>query len=165
MTNATTRLYFYRHAPALSRSEWDGPDSDRPLSDDGIATARRVSKAIAKMHLDIGAILASPYARAWHTGEILEEALGSPGLLVAERGLEPSAFDIAALDRMLAAHPDAPSLMLIGHEPSMTEVMSDVIGGGELVLKKAGFARIDLAYGASHATGMLRWLMPPRLLG
>ncbi|MDZ4180874.1 MAG: phosphoglycerate mutase family protein, partial [Coriobacteriia bacterium] len=106
---ATMRLYFYRHAPALTRVEWDGADSERPLSADGTETARAMSRHIAGMGLTIDAIVSSPFARAWRTAEILAEEINGPPL-VADRGLEPAAFDRKALEAIVAAHADAAGL-------------------------------------------------------
>ena len=155
------RLYFFRHGPAMSRDEWDGPDDRRPLTADGIEATRRMSRRIADMGLAPDAILASPYARAWSTGEILVDTLGTPDLLHEESGLEPGRFTPVALEEMLEPHPDAAHLVLIGHEPSMTAVISGLIGGGELALKKAGLARVDLYPGSVH--GVLRWLIQPKM--
>lgn len=160
---ATMRLYFYRHAPALSRAEWDGADSERPLSTAGTETARAMSRHIAGMGLAIDAIVASPYARAWRTAEILAEEIDAPPL-VADRGLEPAAFDRRALETIVAAHADTTGMVIIAHEPSMTAVIADVIGGGDMVLKKAGLARVDLFGIGAPATGTLRWLVTPGLL-
>jgi phosphohistidine phosphatase len=157
------RLYFYRHAPALSRAEWDGIDSERPLSTDGAETASAMSKHIAGMELTIDAIVSSPFVRAWRTAEILAEEIAAPPL-VADRGLEPAAFDRKALEAIIDAYADAAGLVIIGHEPSMTAVIADVIGGGDMVLKKAGLARVDLFGTTTPATGTLRWLIPPKLL-
>jgi phosphohistidine phosphatase len=157
------KLYFFRHGPALSRAEWDGPDEQRPLSDDGAQITRTVSQRIAGMGLSIDTILASPYVRAWDTGTILAEVLGRPGLLVSERALEPVRFTRATLEDALAAYAGSAGVVLIGHEPSMSAVISDLIGGGTLTLKKAGLARVDLHPG-TPLTGELRWLFPPRML-
>lgn len=157
------KLYFFRHGPALSRAEWDGPDEQRPLSDGGAEITRAVSRHIARMNLTLDAILSSPYVRAWDTGTILAEALGRPDLLVSERALEPARFTRDALEDALAPHAGSAGVVLIGHEPSMSAVISDLIGGGTLVLKKAGLARVDLHPGTPLA-GELRWLFPPKML-
>lgn len=157
------RLYFFRHGPAMSRAEWDGPDDQRPLTDEGAALTRHVSERLAGMHLPIDAILTSPYARALRTAQILDEALGSPGSLKSDPRLEPGRFTRSALDAMLGEHQGAAGLVLIAHEPSMTAVISDLIGGGELVLKKAGLARVDVDTARTDSPGALRWLFPPKL--
>ena len=41
-------IYFVRHAKAGSRSNWDGEDVDRPLSNNGWHQARLVGAKLAK---------------------------------------------------------------------------------------------------------------------
>ena len=158
------RLYFFRHGPAMSRAEWDGPDAERPLTDQGAALTRHVSQRMASMGLQIDAILTSPYARALQTAQILDEVLGSTGLLKLESRLEPARFTRASLDAMLSEHHGTAGVVLIAHEPSMTAVIADLIGGGDLVLKKAGLARVDIDAPGATSTAALRWLFPPKLL-
>jgi phosphohistidine phosphatase len=158
------RLYFFRHGPAMSRAEWDGPDDQRPLTTEGAELTRHVSKRLAGMDLRIDAILTSPYTRALQTAQLLDKALGATGSLKSEPRLEPDGFTRDSLDAMLTEHEGAAGVVLIGHEPSMTEVISDLIGGGELVLKKAGLARVDIAAASSGSPGALRWLFPPKML-
>jgi phosphohistidine phosphatase len=158
------KLYFFRHGPAMSRADWDGPDRKRPLTDEGAELTRHVSQRLAGMDLQIDAILTSPYTRALQTAQILDKALGATGLLKPEPRLEPDGFTRSSLDAMLTEHEGAAGVVLIGHEPSMTEVISDLIGGGELVLKKAGLARVDIAAASTGSPGALRWLFPPKML-
>ena len=53
-------------------------------------------------------------------------------------------------------------LMFVGHEPSMSEVVGDLIGG-EVVMKKGGMARVDGTFFASPLEGELVWLIAPKV--
>jgi 8-oxo-dGTP diphosphatase len=68
------KLYLVRHAKAGSRSSWDGPDEERPLSKAG----RRQAEALAKLLRDepIGRTVSSPYVRCRETLEPLAAKLG-----------------------------------------------------------------------------------------
>jgi phosphohistidine phosphatase SixA len=68
------RLYVVRHAHAGSRSAWEGPDEDRPLSPKG----HRQSAAIAEALGAAGAtrLVSSPYRRCVQTLEPLADRLG-----------------------------------------------------------------------------------------
>jgi broad specificity phosphatase PhoE len=70
------KLYLVRHAKAGSRSAWDGPDEDRPLSKAG----RRQAAALTKLLRDepIGRVLSSPYVRCRDTVVPLAERLRLP---------------------------------------------------------------------------------------
>jgi phosphohistidine phosphatase SixA len=67
-------IYLVRHAKAGSRSGWDGPDDQRPLSKNG----RRQTAALATALADSGItrILTSPYVRCAQTVEPLATRLG-----------------------------------------------------------------------------------------
>ena len=157
------RLYFFRHGPALSRSEWDSADDQRPLSEPGESVVRSVSRRMKALELGVGVILTSPYERALRTAAILRDVLGEETPLLEEHGLEPGTFNLDSLADMLEPHRTLDSVVLVGHEPSMSSVASEMVGGGTFVLKKAGLARIDL-YSGTPLSGELRWLVPPSLL-
>jgi 8-oxo-dGTP diphosphatase len=69
-------IYLVRHAKAGSRSGWDGPDEQRPLSKSG----RRQTAAITDVLADaaITRIYSSPYVRCVQTVEELGRRLGIP---------------------------------------------------------------------------------------
>jgi phosphohistidine phosphatase SixA len=66
--------YLIRHAHAGSRSEWDQPDSTRPLSDRGVAQADYLVELLADR--PVGRILSSPARRCVQTVEPLAASLG-----------------------------------------------------------------------------------------
>ena len=157
------QLYLLRHGPAQSRLEWKGPDSERPLTDRGIKVTRRVAARMAALGLQLDAVLTSPYVRALETARIVTDSLDSPDILISEPGLEPDRLSRGELQRIISDHPDAASLMLVGHEPSMSRVTADVIGGGRMHLRKSGLIRIDLPEPMT-LQGELVWLAAPKLL-
>ncbi|HLR93726.1 MAG TPA: NUDIX hydrolase [Jiangellaceae bacterium] len=61
----TTPLVLLRHAKARSRRDWDGPDRDRPLTDDGRADAARLVQVLAA--LGIARIVTSDAQRCLQT--------------------------------------------------------------------------------------------------
>ena len=155
-------LYLLRHGPAESRAEWTGPDSERPLTDRGIKTTRKVAERIAQLDLGLDVIVASPYSRAFEPARIVGKALDAEDIVATDEGLEPDRFSRGELPRIFSEHPDAEALMLVGHEPSMSRVTADLVGGGRIRLRKSGLIRIDLADPAM-LQGELAWLLPPKL--
>lgn len=115
------------------------------------------------LELGVGVILTSPYERALRTAAILRDVLGEETPLLEEHGLEPGTFNLDSLADMIEPHRTLDSVLLVGHEPSMSSVASELVGGGTFVLKKAGLVRIDL-YSGTPLSGELRWLVPPSLL-
>lgn len=155
------KLYFLRHGVAAERSEWKGEDAERPLTEGGKERMARSAAVLAKLDLELDAILTSPLARARQTGDIVAEALNAKDKLLYESRLGIY-FDKAQLAEILRDHAGCEALMLIGHEPSFSETISALIGGGRIVCKKGGLACVRL--GDRTFKGELLWLIPPRLL-
>ncbi len=155
-------LYFLRHGLAEERQTWRGRDSDRPLTPAGKKKLASLVEALAKLDLGIDLILTSPYLRAFQTAEIVAAGLGKPVELVQEARLSPG-FEALLLEEILREHPENKAILFVGHEPDFSQVVSALIGGGNLLFKKAGLARVDLLR-QSPLEGVLVWFFPPRLL-
>ena len=67
-------LYLVRHGQALSRSGWDGPDVERPLSNRGERQADGLVDLIA--HSDVRRVLSSPALRCIGTVKPVASKLG-----------------------------------------------------------------------------------------
>jgi phosphohistidine phosphatase len=155
------RLYLLRHGVA-SRSAWSGPDADRPLTPEGEETVACVGKRLADAGVQVDLVLTSPYARAVRTAEMVAAALGVTDRLAEEPRLA-SGFGPSELRDVLREHAALDAIMLVGHEPDFSEAIAYVTGGGRVVMKKAGLARVDLDE-AGAASGTLVWLVPPGAL-
>ena len=156
------KLYFLRHGLAGDSREWKGDDFARPLTEEGIAKMRRTADTCAKMELDLQLILTSPLIRAYETAEIIARQLKMLDKLVRDERLGVR-FGTKFLAEILAEHSNAASLMLVGHEPGMSETVSQLIGGGRINFKKGTLAYVQLD-DAKSLRGELVWLIPPKLL-
>jgi phosphohistidine phosphatase len=156
------RCYFLRHGIAVDAEAWGGSDFDRPLTRDGIARMQREAKAIDELSLGLDCIVSSPLLRAKQTAQIVAERLELQEKLVEDPRLA-SGFDLERLGAILAAHAQAESLMLVGHEPTMSATIGRAIGGASIELKKAALAGIELVDRESM-TGTLLCLIPPKAL-
>jgi len=155
-------LYFLRHGLAENRSEWKGDDAERPLTEEGVRRMERSAAMIARLGLELDAILTSPLARARQTALIAADALEARGKVLIDRRLDPG-FDRERLAAILRDHSSAKALMLVGHEPGFSETISALIRGGRIVCKKGGLACVKL-HDVTNLNGELLWLIPPRLL-
>ncbi len=156
-------LYFLRHGRALARAEWREDDARRPLTPEGEAAMAREARAIAAMDLGLHAIVTSPLARARRTAEIVAAATGLDGGVIDDERLAHG-FDAKALRGIVAGQGAPKALMLVGHEPELSAVIGALIGGGRVVCKKGGLARVDVS-GPDLKTAELVWLLPPSQLG
>lgn len=156
-------IYFLRHGDAGSRDAWKGPDASRPLTDEGAARMEREAAALARLRLPLDRIITSPLVRAQQTAEIVARRLNLLDALAEDQRLAPG-FGTEELGGILREHRALTALMLVGHEPDFSIVISACIGGGRVECKKGGLARVDIEDPAA-LTGLLVWLLPPRVLG
>jgi phosphohistidine phosphatase len=161
-------LYFLRHGQAGERSEWRGDDSQRPLTSRGKELMAQEAETLANMDLDLSLIITSPLTRCFQTAEIVARKLKMTDRLLTDDRLSPG-FDVEKLAKTLQAHPEAVNVMLVGHEPDFSEAVSDLTGGGYVVMKKGALARVDLLPGSDNPGkgplhGDLVWLIPPKAL-
>jgi phosphohistidine phosphatase len=154
-------LYFFRHALA-DHPNWSGPDTDRPLNEKGIRRTTRSAQTIQKLGLGLELILSSPLARARQTAELIIAKSNLDIPLEIETRLAPG-FNLDDLAAILEDHPANNAIMLVGHEPDFSTVISDLTGGSRLVMKKGGLARVDVL-DHSPPRGELVWLIPPKML-
>jgi phosphohistidine phosphatase len=148
------KVYFLRHGEA-DWPHWDKPDDERPLTRKGKKEMRKVAKFLADTEVAPAAILTSPLPRALQTAEIAAKALDLD--VTEEPSLAPG-FDAEKLSTLLLAHATK-DIMLVGHEPDFSTVIS-VLTGGSVKLAKAGVARVDIEAGMK---GQLIWLIPPKI--
>jgi phosphohistidine phosphatase len=154
--------YFLRHGIAVEPEEWHGSDNDRPLTRDGVARMEREARAIGELSLGLDLIVTSPLLRAKRTAEIVAERLKLRGGIVEDERLAHG-FDAESCRAILADHSDAESIMLVGHEPTMSATLGRLIGGASIELKKAALAAVEFA-DHSARRGTLTFLIPPKPL-
>jgi len=156
------KLYFLRHGLAGERSEWTGDDCDRPLIREGKKRMAREAARMKALKLNVEYIISSPLVRAHQTAEIVARHLGLLDRLIDDELLKPG-FDVGALKEILKRHAAAEAIMLVGHEPDFSSIISSIIGGGRITFKKGGLACVNLP-DHTTLTGNLVWLIPPLVL-
>jgi phosphohistidine phosphatase len=154
--------YFLRHGLATAPNEWSGADDARPLTDDGKKRMAREGKTLLDLRLNLDVIVTSPLLRAKQTAAIVAEKLQLQERIVEDEGLGVS-FDLRALARVLKDHADANAVMLVGHEPSMSETIGQLIGGARMDFKKGSLACVAVSDPVTPK-GELMWLLPPKVL-
>ncbi len=156
------KLFFLRHGIA-SREHWNGLDSERPLTEEGVEQMQRLAGLFAKLETGVCKILTSPYTRARQTAEIAAPALDILAQeVISDERLCPG-FGTGELRAILAEYSNCKALMLVGHEPDFSHVIGHVIGGGRITVKKASLIRVDLIDDDVLA-GELVWLLTPKAL-
>jgi phosphohistidine phosphatase len=153
-------VYFLRHGLAGVREAWQGDDAKRPLTKKGIKNLVTQAKTLARLDLQLEVIITSPLTRAFQTADIVARALKMVAQLQQDERLRPG-FSRDALEQVLADHPQAKNIMLVGHEPDFSLTISALIGGGKVILKKGSLTRVDITT-TDPLRGDLVWLLPPK---
>jgi phosphohistidine phosphatase len=158
-------LYLVRHASAFDADQTRWPtDRDRPLTPDGEKRFRRAARGLASLVSSVDVMLSSPYARAWRTAELLAE-VGWPAPVECE-ALEAGRSPGDAL-QALQQHRRSGSVALVGHEPTMHELVSYLLtadaGQAQAEFRKGAVALLDLDE-LRPGGAILRWLLQPKIM-
>lgn len=156
------RCYFVRHAPAVDAALWSESDFTRPLSAEGEKRMARAAKTIAALDLEIDVIITSPRLRAKQTAAIVAERMKTEDRVVEDARLAGD-FGPRELAAVLADHPGAGEVMLVGHEPDMSRTVGALIGGANFDFKPGSIACVNVPNPASMI-GELVWFAPPKVL-
>lgn len=147
-------IYFLRHGEA-DWPNWKKDDDERPLTKRGKKEMRELGAFLKRVKARPGLIVTSPLPRAAQTAEIAAKCLK---IKCREDKLLQPGFRRDEFERLLGKYPEE-SLMIVGHEPDFSEVISQLTGAS-LKLPKAGVALVEL--NRSWKNGRLLWLFPPK---
>ena len=118
-----------------------GRDRDRVLTDDGKENSGEAGKALRKLGVKLDVIFSSPYPRAWQTAEEALQAISS-----ASKGKA--------------------SVMVVGHEPILSQLISLLLSGSSslsIAMKKGAVCKLTCV--RPEAGGCrLDWLLTAKQL-
>jgi phosphohistidine phosphatase len=147
------KLHLLRHA----KSSWEGdvPDEERPLAPRGIRAARRVAEHMATRGISPALVLCSSSRRTQETLELLEPALEREAQRVVEEEIYLADAD-GLLERLRRVPAATPSVLLIGHNPGMQELVLLLAAGprDEVARVREGLPTAALA---TLDTGTTAW--------
>jgi phosphohistidine phosphatase len=136
------RVYLLRHA----KSSWKDPDladHDRPLAGRGRRAAKAMAGHIRKRGIDPDLVLCSTARRARETLERIEPALGRGGVRVERELYGASAGEL--LERVRRLPDDVESVLLIGHNPGMHDLVGRLAGEAPEKFPTAALATLTIA--------------------
>ncbi len=114
-------LYLVRHAKA----SWEEPgvsDADRPLIPKGVKRTKLVVDFLLKRGTSIDLIVSSPAVRALETAKIVAAGLNYPlNKIKTDRKIYDGYYD-RILDIIYGTPNDLDSLMIFGHNPTITNL-------------------------------------------
>ena len=158
-------LFILRHGAAGRRSATFRDDSKRPLTAEGEKEVKEVLKGLRALGIEPDYILTSPVLRAKQTAELVSKTLASRIKVSELDELKPEG-NRTRLYGKLSGLKQSSAVLIVGHEPYLTELIGDAIsnGGCTIDLKKAGLARIRLVTVLPKPRGELKWLLTSKQL-
>jgi len=159
-------LLIMRHA----KSDWGiglSGDRERPLARRGTKAAKRMGKFLTGVEAVPGLILSSPAVRARTTAELANRA----GKWGAPMEIVPSFYGGGCADVIEAIRTAgglAERILVAGHEPTWSDLVSLLTGGSSVSMPTAAVAclRCDGTSWSRLAPGCaeLQWLVTPRVV-
>lgn len=163
------KLYLLRHGDAgESNAAGYTTDAARALTPKGIKRTRQLANALRQMGITFDAIYSSPFIRAQQTAEIIARSMMLEKQLRTTSQLAPDHALTEALALIESATSKAKAVLLVGHEPNFSQLISLLCTGGtslSLSLKKGGLCRLELTAVKSGPCATLEWLLSPRHFG
>jgi len=154
-----TELYLIRHARAVEQSTHDW---ERPLLPAGRKEARSVGAALKRAGVAFDAIACSPLVRAVETATLMAVEVGYDGGLVIDPALAPDGSTAAMLS--VCGRLAGDRVALVGHEPSMGHLLSDLVGRPGMSMLKAGVVELSVQGAPVAGAAKLVWTISPRQL-
>lgn len=167
------RLLLLRHGKAAPLSGSD--DLERPLAPRGRKVVPGMGAYLAREKLIPDLALVSPARRARETWDLIRDRLGDVAARQEPRIYEASADQLLTVIR--AVEPDVDTLMIVGHNPGLADLVRLMIGfadrdASERLRQKfptAGLALLDLPAdawsGVKPGTGRLDRFVTAKSLG
>ena len=160
-------LYILRHGKAQEHTQNFAGDSKRELTEVSKKELCCIAKAIKNLEIDVDDIISSPLIRAKQTAEIIIKHVKSKKKSIKIwNELKPEIDTEKTVKKLTTLKPDS-SIMLVGHEPHLTDLISKIIsndGTVDISLKKGGLVHIICNIAKGKISGSLRSIMTPKQL-
>jgi phosphohistidine phosphatase len=155
-------LFFLRHGDASSDPRYD--DIKRPLTDLGIRQATQVGTFLHRMDSTIELVLSSPLKRAQETASCVLSTMKKQQIITSEfllNGSDPRQL----FEQLHTLSPE--SVLLVGHEPHVSETISLLISGNrkvEIEIRKCSLALVESSIPIRKGAGLLKLLIPVEIV-
>lgn len=160
-------LYILRHGKAQDHGHPMG-DHARDLTVVGAREVERIGDSMKALGINLDIVVTSPLIRAKRTAMIVTERMNLKKPVEWDE-LKPE-MNLSLLYRRLSDIGVSSRILLVGHEPQLSELISDVMTGRKesylnVILKKPGLAKLSMrVVTPNRLEGDLLWLIPPKIL-
>lgn len=129
---------------------------------------RRAASGMQALELTFDAIISSPYLRARQTAEIVAQTykLKNKTIHYTDNLLPPASIE-GLLHEVHARFPKSKNVLLVGHEPHLTEMISSLLKSNkplDIDFKKGGLCCLSVRYPLGNESAVLNWLLTPAQL-
>lgn len=160
-------LFIMRHGIAVARgTPGISDDAKRALTPEGKKKVEEIARGLLNLGVNFDWIVTSPLVRAVETARVVREVGGPSIPLDVCDDLRPGGAP-EALIAYLAKHENRKRMLVVGHEPDLSELAGRLIGAGHrahLALKKGGCCLIEFNDFPPKSPGKLVWWLTPRVL-
>jgi phosphohistidine phosphatase len=134
-------------------------DEDRGLTAEGHARMKQVARGLERALPKAQAIYTSPLLRAMQTALWVSKGYRSRVNITTTDALAPGATkkQFLALVKSIQER----RVIIVGHEPNLTDALQALTGVEGLELKKGACFGVRVF---ADGTGLLEWVLPPRIL-
>ncbi|MFZ4620951.1 MAG: phosphohistidine phosphatase SixA [Bacteroidota bacterium] len=156
------QLYFLRHGEAGHNAP---SDFERELTPAGEQSALNIGKFCAGASIHFSHVLTSPLIRTKQTARCVMSSLPDVAFEETEF-LTPDSDPRNLLEHLRSFSMDS-RILLVTHEPFVSNCISTIISGTEavnIVMKPATFVFIETSGVPARGNGRLRWVLPPGVI-
>lgn len=161
-------VYILRHGKAEEHSVSVRGDAKRNLTEAGRKEMQCIAKAIKRLDVRLDCIMSSPLLRARQTAEIALVYVKSKRKTVAIWSELKPESDVSSIMKKLSALKPASSVLLVGHEPVLSNLIGSLISQDgcdvSVILRKGGFAHVECTSKGRTVSGSLRSILTPKHL-
>jgi phosphohistidine phosphatase len=162
-------LFILRHASAGIRRANPLLDLKRPLDKDGKTQTLQLAQVLNALKLEFDLVVSSPLKRAQQTAQLIATETGYEQKLLLSSALAPTAT-FAQFQRLLRDYSTYENVLVVGHNPNITQFLGHLLGVGinddptttpaRVRLRKGSLARVNFTRG----TAVLQSLLDPRVV-
>jgi phosphohistidine phosphatase len=160
-------LFLLRHASAGVRRLNPLLDVKRPLDKEGKQHCLQLAYVLNGMKQGFDLVVSSPLKRSLQTAQLVATETGYEQKILVSNALAPEAT-FAQFQRLLRECAAYENLLVVGHNPNITQFLAQLIGAGSLEdggaarvrLRKGSIARVSLQRGPA----VLQGLIDPRVV-
>jgi phosphohistidine phosphatase len=159
-------LFILRHASAGVRRLNPLLDVKRPLDKEGKQHCLRLAHVLNAMQVSFDMVVSSPLKRSLQTAQLVATETGYEQKILISNALAPEAT-YAQFQRLLRECAAYENLLVVGHNPNITQFLGQLVGAGgdgaapaRVRLRKGSIARVALQRGPA----VLQGLTDPRVV-